>query len=45
MWLYPASAHPLKATHVRLQPEAFGRESASIPARLSVVAPYRHGTN
>ncbi len=37
LWLYPASAHPLKATHVRLQPEAFGRESASIPSRLSVV--------
>jgi len=27
----PASVHPPMATHVRLQPEAFGLESASIP--------------
>ena len=27
-----ASVHPPPATHVRLQPEAFGLESASIPS-------------
>ena len=28
-----ASVHPRSATHVRLQPEAFGLESAPIPSR------------
>jgi hypothetical protein len=33
MWLYPASVHPPKATHVLLQPEAFGLKSP--PYRLA----------
>ena len=47
MWLYAASVHPLAATHVLLQPEAFGPESASIPSsqtRGDPVSPLR-GTN
>ena len=33
MWLYPGECSPPQATHVLLQPEAFGPESASIASK------------